>query len=290
MNTLFQRYILHFQKEGGTKDFNTIQYSLHGTTIVTKPHTTSAVAKVSEMIRRDVLRLSDGEFMGSEDELLARYKVSRPTLRQAASLVAQEQLVSIRRGVGGGYFARRPEARAVSRMAAVYLKAHDATLVEIVSAFMPIRVELARLSCKCEDTDLIAKLSAFLEHEHDVDADPHFRDFITGERKFNHLLGKMSGNKALALFLEILLDMAAMVDREEDLYRNRPERVSALRQERNRVGLAVLEHDEELATLAARRCARMSSEWLLQDLGVRNSSLQAGSESEWVADDFRVKA
>jgi DNA-binding FadR family transcriptional regulator len=253
---------------------------------VLKDRLSSAVANVAERIREDVLLLDEGQLLGSEDTLLARYKVSRPTLRQAASLVAQEQLMVVRRGVGGGYFAKRPDSRAVSRMAALYLKVHDAKLIEIVSAFMPQRVEMARLATHCSDPVLRERLAGFLEREREIDENPHFRDFVTGERRFNQLLGQMAGNKALSLFLEILLDLAAMVDREEDMYRNRPDRVATLRQERNRLGLAILERDEEMAVLVARRCARMSSEWLLEDIERREKSERGGQGEPLATSDF----
>jgi DNA-binding FadR family transcriptional regulator len=96
----------------------------------------------------------------------------------------------------------------------------------------------------------------------------------------------MAGNKALSLFLEILLDLAAMVDREEDMYRNRPDRVATLRQERNRLGLAILERDEEMAVLVARRCARMSSEWLLEDIERREKSERGGQGEPLATSDF----
>jgi len=213
---------------------------------------------------------------------LERYKVSRPTLRQAASLIAQEQLLTVKRGVGGGYFARQPDSRAVSRMAASYLKAHGARLSEIVSAFTPIRVELARQAAHC-DNELRERLEAFLAREREIDQDPHFRDFVVGERKFNSLLGLMSGNRALALYLETTLDLAAMVDREEDMYRDRPERVAAYRHERNRLAQAILDRDEELAVVAARRCSQMSSKWLLEDLERREGKVRSGGTEHGAA-------
>lgn len=233
----------------------------------------STVEKVAELIRHDAMQLEDGALLGSEDTLLEKYQVSRPTLRQAAGLVTQEQLLNVRRGVGGGYFVRRPDSRAVSHIAAIYLKVHDAKLSEIIAAFMPIRIELARLATQCKDKALHAKMKAFLDHENEINDDPHLRDFIIGERKFNAILGQMSGNKALTLFLETLLDLSAMVDREEDMYRNRPDRVEMRRQERNRLAAAVVERDEEMAALAARRGAQMASGWLTEDMRERKQTI-----------------
>ena len=46
----------------------------------------SIVRRVADAIRRDALQLTEGQLLGSEDELILRYSVSRPTLRQAADL------------------------------------------------------------------------------------------------------------------------------------------------------------------------------------------------------------
>src|ERR1700742_5135849 len=88
----------------------------------------AAVRQVVEGLRAQSLQCAEGEMLGSEDDLLARYRVSRPTLRQAAALVTQEQLLQVRRGVRGGYIARRPTSRAVAHMAAIYLRTRDTSL------------------------------------------------------------------------------------------------------------------------------------------------------------------
>lgn len=227
----------------------------------------SAVTRIAAKIRDDAIKLPDGVLLGSEDELVARYGVSRPTLRQAASLVVQEQLLKVRRGMGGGYFACAPEAHAVGRMAALYLKYHDARISEILAAFMPVRVELARLAVKNTDESLREELAQFLAREAAIKRYSTHREFVTAERAFNLLLGKLSDNKALALFMEILLDLSALVDRNEDMYRNHPNRVADLRAERNKLAQAILEGKRDQATEIAARCSRMSYKWLQEDLG-----------------------
>jgi GntR family transcriptional repressor for pyruvate dehydrogenase complex len=243
------------------------------------PHSTSVVTRVANQIRKDALALEVGDLLGSEESLLARYKTSRPTLRQAANMIAQEQLVTIKRGVGGGYFARRPEPRAVSRVAAIYLKAHGARVGEVIEAFQPLRIELARLAARAEKVDL-DRLEAFLNAEQEIAEPIDYREFLLGERRFNTLLGALSGNKALSLFLQITLDLAAMVEREDDMYRNRPERIARMRAERTRLAHAILERDQELAVLSAQRCARMSTEWLEDDAAHRrgHAPVKAGLE------------
>src|SRR5687768_14853926 len=193
----------------------------------------TAVGKVVRRLREHALGTEPGELIGSEDQLAGTYGVSRPTLRQAAALVVQEHLLGVRRGVGGGYFARAPEAKAVSRMAALYLKFHKARLGEILAAFMPIRVELAALAAANKNPELRASLVEFLEQEQAIESYASFREFVLAERKFNLLLSKLGDNSALGLFMEILLDLSAMIDRSDDMYRSHPDRVEHLRRERN---------------------------------------------------------
>ncbi|MGH6696181.1 FadR/GntR family transcriptional regulator [Sphingopyxis sp.] len=231
----------------------------------------SAVSRVANRIRDDVVKLADGELLGSEEELVARYEVSRPTLRQAAALVVQEHLLGVRRGVGGGYFARAPQAKAVSRMAALYLKFHHARLGEILAAFMPIRVELASLAAANEDPVKRAGLAEFLEQEEAIETYGSFREFVLAERRFNLLLGSLGNNSALGLFMEILLDLSGMIDRSDDMYRAHPDRVEHLRRERNALAKAVLEGEEEFAVIIARRASRLSSQWHQDDLAQRGS-------------------
>ena len=231
------------------------------------PGRASAVRRVARALRAEVLKCDDGQLIGSEEDLVERYKVSRPTLRQAVALIAEEQLLTVKRGVGGGYFARSPDARAVVHMTAVYLHSHDAKIEEIVRSVEPIRVELARLAVRDRDQKSLRLLEEFLEREKSREsAGLTYRAFLRGEREFGEILGIMSRNKVLALFLEILYDLASRIDREEDLYLNKPERVTEYRNKRNRLAEAVLEGDEEMAVFSAKRCAANATEWMMEDL------------------------
>lgn len=226
----------------------------------------SAVRKAVHALRAAVIGCADGELLGSEEDLILRLGVSRPTLRQAAALVAQEQLLTVRRGAGGGYFARRPDGMAVAHMTAVYLQAHEASLEEIVAAVKPIRVELAKLASRNSDPEAKERLRAFLEREREDDADPFpYKLFLRREREFCKILGGMSGNKVLSLYLEILYDFASMIGRDRDLYLNRAERVAEYRSKRNLMAEAILDGDEELAVLSARRCTMDVASWILED-------------------------
>lgn len=231
----------------------------------------TAVAQVAERIREDVFQLPDGTFLGSEDDLLQRYGASRPTFRQAVALVAQEQLLRTRRGVGGGFFVRRPDPNVVTHIVSQYLRSRDVGLKELSAAIGPLRVEIARLAALSPDEAARAEFAAFLAEEKANDENLDFPAFLMSERRFNRMLGMMSGSVTLSLFFESLLDLSSRVHRKDDIYGGRAERLISYRRERLRLAQAVVEGDDELAILAARRCTRMGQEWLMQQLQEREA-------------------
>jgi DNA-binding FadR family transcriptional regulator len=237
----------------------------------------SAVREAADALRRDAIGREDGELLGAEEDLIRRYGVSRPTLRQAAALVAQENLLRVKRGVGGGYFASRPDSRAVAHMAAVYLRTRHTTVTEVIRAVEPIRIELAKLAASGDNEAAREEMRQFLAREREISNEQlRYRDFLRSEREFGRILGEMSGNKVISLFLLILYDFSGMLGRSEDIYINRPHRVGEYREKRNRLAEALLEGDPELAVVAARRCAMNATEWLLEDLGIQSASSAFG--------------
>ena len=224
----------------------------------------SAVQRAASRLRTLAMAEAEGTLLGSEEDLMARLEGSRPTLRQAAGLVAQERLISIRRGVNGGYFAALPDSMTVARMAAIYLQSRHAHLSEVIEAVEPIRAEIARLASRSRDPQAKQQLADFLNEERAV---PHsdYRSFLRAERAFGRVLGAIGGNRVLELFLGIVYDLSAFLGREEDVYINRPERIDIYRAHRNRMAAAILEGDEEMAVLATRRCSAIVSEWVHED-------------------------
>jgi DNA-binding FadR family transcriptional regulator len=230
-------------------------------------HRRSIARWVADALRADALERADGELLGSEEDLIKRYNVSRPTLRQAAALLTQENLIVVKRGVGGGYFARRPDSKAVAHVAAVYLRSRKTRVEEIIRAVAPVRIEMAKLASQNAGDEQKALLRRFLDEERTRDREGFsYGDFLRSEREFGRILSEMSGNHVIALFLEILYDCCAMLSPDEDIYRNRPERVRTYREKRNRLAEALLDGDEEVTIVAARRCALDSADLMMSEL------------------------
>lgn len=176
---------------------------------------------VADRIRETVLaEHEDGECLGSEDDLIARYGVSRPTLRQAIRVLQTEGVLTVRRGNNGGFFASRPTTQAVARTASLLLRHQGATSQDLVEVSLLIAPELGALAARNHDQQARADLLAFAT---DAWATPEAivgPDVVRVAADFGHRLGRLAGNPALALFTAVLSDLvfvgAASLDEEAD--------------------------------------------------------------------------
>jgi len=232
-----------------------------------------AVMKTVKRLRADALDCEKGALIGSEEDLVGRYNVSRPTLRQAAVIVAQEQLLQVRRGVGGGYIAARPHFSAVTHIAAIFLQTKGTRLREILVAIEPIRLELVRAATLNADEAARAEIREFLQVEEERRREGYsYRYFLWAERRWAELLGRASGSTVLNLFLRILIDLLSVLPPEEDILIGRVERIAATSAQRMRVIRAVLSGDVEVAMLEAQRSALRGTEWIQQDKSTKSAT------------------
>lgn len=234
------------------------------------------LATTVHALRLEAMQCDAGTLIGSEDDLLARHGVSRPTLRKAAALVAQEQLLQVRRGVGGGYIARRPTSRAVAHMAAIYLTSRDAGIDQILASMQPIRSELTRLAAENISDEVRLEFMEFHARRPDFqDGSDGILTFAKNEREYGRLLGLASGNTVLALFQDILFDLAANISRENDIYLRRPDRMQTYVTRRGQILDAILDGDPSLAVMLSHRLSALHKEWLLEGPGKSSKAANA---------------
>jgi GntR family transcriptional repressor for pyruvate dehydrogenase complex len=231
----------------------------------------SAVRKIADLMRREITNIGDGQFLGSETELVDRLGVSRPTFRQAAKLLEHEQLLLIKRGVGGGFFSKLPTASAVSHMAAVFLQSRRTTLEHAMRAARPLFIETARLAAARQDRATAQRLKAFLAKDAETPMDnTDQRTFLRIEREFGEVFAPASGNPVLELFVTVLFSFSTFL--AESIYAGHAERIPAYRSLRNNLVTAMLDGDEEIAGILALRRSDAMLEWLKTDSAKRRKT------------------
>src|SRR5258708_12460387 len=106
--------------------------------------------QISEKIRDAILegRIQVHERLPTEEELAAKFNVSRPTIREALKRLAAQNLIRSRRGPTGGTFVNQP-----SREEARLMVANAARLLVSMGAFAltdlpaaPQEIELVRFT------------------------------------------------------------------------------------------------------------------------------------------------
>jgi DNA-binding FadR family transcriptional regulator len=222
----------------------------------------SIVVAAAKALRDEVLRRFDKDpYLGSEDELVQRLGVSRPTFRQAARLLEYEELLTVRRGVGGGFFARKPSADAVARIAGIYLLAQGATFEEVIRAQTVLQSETLAQLADHPDREVRAKLLAL------VDGNAQFReptDVTSVVRAINdywRLASELAGNRALGLFFRTAQSFGARSSRFTLTLARASTYVEGLR----RTAEAIAAGDAELAIAINRGQGRTSLEWAADD-------------------------
>lgn len=231
-----------------------------------RKHATSAAAVAADTLREIIHVTPEGGYLGSEEDLLKRLGVSLPTFRQAARILEYEQLMIIRRGMNGGYFARRPDSATVARAAALYLYGSKVGFREILQASFPLLHEAVRLACECEDQTLIARFAEIVDQLRVEGGTMDMSSRIRWGRTIVTHITVMSRNAPIQLFIETLYGIYNNVDaRESDrLPKLDPAWITPLRTLNLKLAEAVLDRDAELASFLFRRTEKSLLDWIAQ--------------------------
>ncbi|MEN9717805.1 MAG: hypothetical protein RIQ99_683 [Pseudomonadota bacterium] len=215
------------------------------------------VSRTARELSKLSLEHDDGAFIGAEDDLLTRLSVSRPTLRQAAKIAENDRLISVRRGIKGGFYASRPDADDAIRTLARYLRLKGATLLDIMAVSRLVAEEAAGLACQCADESLRSKLVQFAKS---IDAADTAPALITAEARLARMVAQMSGNPAIELVMAIGYSFG-MEEQGTTLYHTAEHREVARKLQQGLVQ-AILDRDGDVARLMMRRRSVAMAGWI----------------------------
>ena len=161
--------------------------------------------QIADEIRRLIIegKLEDGESLGHEPELIERFGVSRPSLREALRILEAEGLITVVRGVLGGVVVHRPDHRLAARTAALVLQARNVPLADVFEARTIIEPAAVRLVASARNRRSSAKrLLALIAEQEQVIDDPV--EFGPANARFHEELVSMAGNQTLTIVAEML--------------------------------------------------------------------------------------
>jgi GntR family transcriptional repressor for pyruvate dehydrogenase complex len=179
--------------------------------------------------------LSEGYSLGREPELIERFGVSRPSLREALRILEAEGLISVVRGVYGGVVVHEPDQRLTARTASLVLRARNVELADVFEARALLEPLAARaIASKRNRRASVAHLSQLIDHEEEAIEDPE--QFGIANGAFHEQLVALGGNQTLTIVAEMLEEIVVRavteVSKSEDVVGSLSTRRRGLRSQR----------------------------------------------------------
>ena len=148
-------------------------------------------------------KLTEGESIGREPELVERFGVSRPSLREALRILEADGLITVVRGVYGGVVVHEPNQRMTARTATLVLRARNVSLADVFEARALIEPLVAKaIAAKRGRRTAVAELNRLIDKEEASIEDPEA--FAVANATFHERLVALGGNQTLAIVTEML--------------------------------------------------------------------------------------
>ena len=152
--------------------------------------------------------LSEGDSLGHEPDLVERFGVSRPSLREALRILEAEGLITVVRGVLGGVVVHEPDERMTARAAALVLQSRNVPLADVYDARSLIEPTAARVVATSRARRSAATtLRGLIDEQERVIDDPEA--FGVANARFHEQLVALAGNQTLLIVAEMLSEVVA---------------------------------------------------------------------------------
>jgi GntR family transcriptional repressor for pyruvate dehydrogenase complex len=176
--------------------------------------------------------LSEGDSLGHEPDLVERFGVSRPSLREALRILEAEGLVTVVRGVRGGVVVHAPDQRMTARTAALVLQARNVPLADVFEARSLLEPIAAKTIAGMRGRrSAINQLRELIRQEEAAIEDPE--RFGVANAAFHERLVSLAGNQTLTIVTEMLNEIVTRavtaVSRADDVVGSVPVRRRGIR-------------------------------------------------------------
>jgi len=228
-----------------------------------QPLMTQSLAKqISEQLHEAILSgaLKADDRLPTEDELAARYQVSRPTIREALKRLAAQNLIRSRRGPTGGTFVNRPSledaSNSLTASATLLASMDQFSLSEIADARHELEKSCIRLAAKNPDKSVLAQLKQELDNQQDDSLTDE--EFCASDVRFHRALVDACQNAMLQFLMYAVIEaMQPVTNMVVFRFRDRLDVVAVHQRlyqaiEKSDVGAAEAALDELMVYLKAR--------------------------------------
>lgn len=159
--------------------------------------------RVAAILRKMFIRgeLAEGTMLPPESELMERFGVSRPTLREAFRVLESESLIRVHRGVRGGAQVTRPKRETLARYAGLILEYEGVTLKDVYEARVALEAPMVMQLARDRKASVIAELEAIVDRESRLTPSDEAIDTLTD---FHAAIAHLSGNKTLQIVSSML--------------------------------------------------------------------------------------
>jgi GntR family transcriptional regulator, transcriptional repressor for pyruvate dehydrogenase complex len=166
--------------------------------------------QIADQLRQLIVSgdLCEGDSLGREPELVERFGVSRPSLREALRILEVEGLISVVRGMRGGVVVHEPDERMTARTAALVLQARNVSLADVHEARSLLEPTAVRVVASLRSRRAAAsELQGLIADQVRVVMDPDA--FGPANARFHERLVALAGNQTLRLVAEMLNEIVA---------------------------------------------------------------------------------
>ena len=253
--------------------------------------------QVAAELRQQILRgeLSDGATLPRYDDLLARFQVSMPSLREAVKILETEGLLVVSRGIGGGAEVRSPKRESLAYPLGLVLETQRVQLLDVAAALNQIEPLCAGLCARRHDraSSVVPQLREVHEEAvRRVESD----DFTKFAREFHQAIVNCCGNETFKALVGALVTLWSAHENEW-AHGGGPglpsvaERMAGLKAHRRLIDLiedgragdsvrVARTHVEESQTAALRRTARQTVDAETIQRAIRERELQRSATTD----------
>lgn len=165
---------------------------------------TRAATVIADQLRGKIIRgaLRQGEALPSERQLLAEFRVSRPTLREAIRVLESESLVVVRRGSRGGIEVSVPNIETAARYTGLLLEYQHATLDDVFGAAAAIEAPCAAMVATNRSNEELAVLRQRVAAERE--RGEWESRLLVQQNDFHRLIIELAKNATIKALSEVL--------------------------------------------------------------------------------------